>query len=850
MRGLLLIVLLAVSVSAQEIQIKKVYDFSGGLVNSISNAAMRDNMAAVLLNYDITPFGNLTRRQGMVSYGGQLRRVFGIFPYITSDKRELLLLTQNSTWDNTCKITRCDFATGQCTTTVEDNFYYPSTDWKVPFGVDHFMFDDKLYFAVSNSEMMTYDGTNLYPVRPRGAGQARVLPINGIGNLKGIYRYKFCFIDTTANDNSNFSPPTWYVNVNYGKVAISDIWQPDDTTVQDQIAIYRETDLSGNYEHLITVANTTTDYTDTFTITSAADTFDYRWGENRHCCGANAAADAPQDPTPEIWFLRAPGAMSVNLTGGVDDTLGHGKPNDQVDNSYKRFYMAWSVVFVDTNGRHSYMSTPICVGELHRFAPAADSMDDLELHAALTDIPVPHDSGIVRKLLLRMHANDQFSTHQHTDSGWLNRYVVIDTLEPDSTTYTDSIQYNATWSLPTYDASSGGCVGRDPADTIDYILGDSSWAHFLRYDSIGEIQELACYDDSVTEFTPSALIYSGNRAYTIGNSQMANALYYSDFGRFSIWPPGHFLGFPTLQGDWPIGLAKSQNGIILFRQSSIWQLTGQTFYQFSTDRLVDNIGLSAPRSVARVGNDIYFYHSSGAYRLSPFGAVDVTPISLVIQESLDSFMVNQQRAVGASMDNEYWLCFDYQTSLQTTYIYSETPIPHWRAYDFGFQSITRFDVDTLSGTFNPNRWLIARIQNLGSGIYLWKWQKDNLSDYVNVDTMDVSISNVPDTTYYEINATYQSKRFFEGRERERIYWLDIVGEGIADTITFTFLDEGVDFKTVDFVPNFTDDKRDRIIVDHIVHDFAVRWQDNGHGQYQINSYVIGYVNWDKGRPAP
>ena len=850
MRGLLLIVVLAASVSAQEIQVKRVYDFSGGLMNSISNAAMRDNMALVLENYDIDPFGNLKRRLALTPYAINtgIDYIYAIIPRISPNGKQLWILARRDAALKS-ELIGCDNAALTCDSTWVTGLYQPSTDWIVPYNYDVVEYQDQLYVASTNSELMVYRDSVFYPARPRAPSQANVTVRNsGTGNLKGTFRYKYLYIDTTvgfAGGASNLSAPTWPVTVNYGNVRIWDIWDGG----KDSIKIYREKNFSGNYEHLVTLDSAVASYLDNIAATSPADTFAYRWGPNRHCCGASAAADAPQDPTPEIGFSLAPGAMSVSIAGG-NDTVGHGKPNDQADDSFKRFFMAWSVVFVDTAGRHSYMSTPTCIGELHRFTSPTDSMQDLIFNASLSNIPVPHDSGIVKKLILRMHSNDQYTKHQHTDSGWLNRYVVIDTVDPDRVGYTDSIQYNATWDLPSYDASSGGCMGRDPADTIDYILGDSSWAHFLRYDSIGDIPELACYDDSLIPFQPMSIALHGTRLYGIGDPSNNNSLYYSLVHRLTTWPYNQYVVVPSHGNDWFVDLLTLEDRLILFRQNSIVQLQGHSFYQYSLDELIDNVGLTAPRSVVRIGNTVYFYHSTGVYTLSAFGGVSSQPLSFSIRKSLDSFMVNQQRAVGAGIAGDYWLSVDYATGNQTTYIYSEIPIPHWKAYGFGLHAVVQHDPDTIYANYNPNKWLIALVSGLCSGdnTVLYQWQLDRLSGFQNIDTIDICYQ--ADSVYVPIIGTYQSKRFFEGRERERIYWLDIIGEGTADTITFTFLDEGVPFDTVAFLPDFTDDKRDRIIVDRIVHDFAVRWEDNGHGQYQIDGYEIGWIPWDRGRPAP
>ena len=831
MRGLFLFLIIALPLSAQELQIKKVYDFSGGLVNSISNAAMQDNMAKVLENYDIDPFGNLKRRPGLRSYGGSsLARIYGIFPYLRPDEREVYLLMNQSS-DST-RLVSCDFATGLCTTTVLRNYYYPK-DWKVPYNIDYFMRGDNLYFSQTGAELTVYDGEKFWPIRPRAAGQAKVLPLNGFYHVNGIFRYKYCYV-YNSTDTSNFSVPTWPVYVNYGRVYISDLWAPVDTTA-DSIMIYREQDFSGIYEHLITLDTSARTYLDTFTVAASGDTLDYRWGNNYHCSGGSGTS-----------YATPPGAMIVTKDDIVSgDPILHDITSCIWDiPPYDWACLAYAVVFVDSSGRHSYMSPPACACVP---CEVEDAEFDVRYHNDLTDIPVPHDSNIVHKLLLRMHAQDRYAPLPQTDSNWYNRYAVIDTLDPDSTTYTDSIGFSDYKTKPVYMASSGTgyCVGRDPADTLTSDGDTIPWATFVSYDSIGDIQEFACYDDSNIGFTPIAMWYSGNRIYATGDPEFPTRLYFSATGNISAWPTVNFLDLNMPQGDWIVKLFQvDANSTIIFAQFSCWRFTGRTFYQYQLSPISNYVGLSASRTVTRIGSDIYFYHSTGVYQLPIYGSISDIPVSFSIQNSLDSFMINQQRATAANIGGEYWLSLDFASGIQQTYIYSKTPIPHWKSYDFGFYAAVSFDVDTLSGQFNPNRWLLALTTQKGAGGYLYQFRTDSL------DTMDVYKNDAGDTFLYKIYATYQSKRFFEGREREKIFWLDIVGQGTASTITLTFYDEETPFDTVVFLPDFTDEKRDRIVVDHIVTDFSVRWQDDGKGQYRIEGYEIGWIPWSGGRPTP
>lgn len=674
MKGLLLVILLVASVSGQDVQIKRVYDFSGGLVNSISNAAMNDNMAKVLLNYDIDPYGNLKRRQGLVysDTNVNIGYVYAIMPYVTKDHRQLLFLAENSkeNWDadnKTTEIIKCDMATGTCSTMLDRGYYYPTSDWTVPYNFSHFVYRDTLYFGSTNGEMVYWAGDSIVTLRKTQRGdttQVRALALNSNGSLNDKYQYiivqkhgdsTYGFpADRYRECSTVVNVPCWFVYPHYGTVLIYDLSLPWDS-----------------------------------------------------CTGSFVVGEQPPYDSL-IVYRRSSVTDSFLRVGGINN------------------YFDSNIAYEDTT-----------------FTPLDDTL---------------------------------FMTY-----------------------------------------------GSGPPDSI-------------------------C-EDSILSFQPASLELFGDRIYAIGDPEHSNRLYFSNYDNPTNWPCSNYLNIPASEPDWFVDLLALEDRLILFRQNSVLQLQGYSYYQYSIDELIANVGLTAPRSVARVGNTIYFYHSTGVYTLSAFGGISETPITFSIQKSLDSFMVSQQRAVGAAIAGEYWLSIDYSSGYQTTYIYSEIPIPHWRSYDFGIHAVVQFDPDTIIGNFNPNHWLIALVSHGADRSIFYNWRRDEISgSFENKDTIDIGYLGT--VAYYPIIATYQSKRFFEGRERERIHWIDIVGEGTCSTITFTFLDEGTPFDTVAFQPDFTDNKRDRIIVDHIVTDFAVRWQDNGYGQYRIKGYEIGWVSWDKGRPVP
>jgi hypothetical protein len=915
MRYFFAFILITTSAFSQPIQEFKVRSFAGGMVNSLSNALMQDDQQLVLENYDIVN-GKLKRRAGYTIYKtdtSAAMQVYGLFPYQALTDKDFLILRNIKTFypDDTADkfvgvLTRCNEADGKCTTLVAHGFLTDRRNQNVPYSMNFNTINNRLVLAVAKSEMQLYDGNKAFPARPRMAGQPKVLPLDGTGKINGVVSYRFLFVDSSAGaaKYSNLSPPSWAVEVKDGKLFILDLGPVVSTTLQDSLVIYRSLN-GGTYQrltaiHLPDVVPYYQTFVDSAATTNPGDTTPYKWGYSTNCVEAACVEG----------LIPAPGAILVN---GNNAAASNNGPTFQMkgltDTTCLSF--AYSVVFRDSSGRESYASPPDCATYTAALIRAAG-----EFAPALTKIPIPRDSGIVDKILLRgLVGNVAWSSqtidkisyiypiNNHIDNAALysvtidgiavkwyspsagtTAAMIVDSMVSyinaatvvkdivraiDQSTYIElnSAKPGIGWVLTgnvrlTPDVLGFSYTGerliRQAFQVSDYIynfvpidtLDDTTttYTDSIPYDSLDIIEPWCedsvsaqqptsfCYDDSNITFQPFDITSHGDRLFAIGDINDRNALWYSDFGRPTTMPPDHFILVETQSGDWFVRLLSVGDNLLLFRQHSIYGLSGLSFFQFNLEKLVSGVGVSAPRTLTANKNIINFLHESGAYEMSTSGGLSSPPISWVIKNSLDSIGTNLRRSVGKAVGDEWWLSAPIaSTANNQTYIYSRTPTPHWKSYSFGINDIVLYDKDTLALDYATDRFIFA------SGTdSLFQWRTDSL---VTTDNGTL------------IQAKYQSKYFFHEGEgpirREKIFYVDFFGKyfsGALDTLMVTFYEESkgaVD--SVKFVPNFSNRKVNRVTFNRISDNCSIGWRSYGLAIYEITGITIGWNSWDEGK---
>ena len=827
---------------SQGIQIKSVRDFSGGLVNSLSNPLMKDNQSLVLENYDVTDIGGLKRRPGMSlfyedAYTGT--NTDYVIPFHNPDYKQLLTVRQqiNGYFDlDTAEawvqqITLCNAALEVCTTSVFAGYLSVSRNYNEPSNLDKATMNNELIIGGSKSEMVIWDGEEVSPVRPLSPGEPRIAILDGGGNVQGRFEWGYSYFDIGV-DTSAVSPASIQIEVTSGKVLIYDLIAPTDAAV-DSIFIYRRIPTPfASWHKIAEIDEDQNYYLDNTSNNDVVDVLDSVVWSFRQECEDDASNDCAS--SADLTAIIPPGGWDFSVGVRAEPDSGINNYPCQINGNCNE--LAYQMIYLDSaTGRRSLSSPTICV-------EVADTYGAKEVD--FTNLPTPSASqpNINKKILIRNEATYFFTQAARYDSDndtttcasfqfdslyaqGYDYWFILDTLDAATTTYTDSLN----------------------GVTLSVLAKEYN------------------EDDSLLTFRPVSFAIHNSRLYAVGDPANPNTVYYSAFGRPSTWPFDKFLNIPSQQGDWFVRVIEVGGRLVLFRQNSISQLTGTSFYQFTVDELSNNVGLAAPKTLAYSGENVFFSHSTGVYILGKFGGVSNVPISTPISNTVDSVGINIQRAVGKNIGREYWysILIDSDSSYwmadtaaindssdctsglgancdsitfnennDKTYIYSETPLPHWKCYDFGINDATLFDDDTTITDFRTQRWIIAKDND---SLYRW--------NYSDTDTLD-------DTTH--VIATYQSKYFFDDNIREKILYLDIYGDGTSDSLLVTFYDKkdgakaGTVVKIDTLYTDFTNGLKDRIYLDNLVTRLSIKIQDFGEGNYTITGYDIGYIPWDEG----
>ncbi len=712
---LFVLLVLSLSVSGKaEIRELEVRDFYGGLVTGLTNARLKNNMSLILENYDID--GGLRRRRGMsVHYpdAGSGYEVDGLVVYYGPNGKQMFLRRRPASYPidsaAVARLQLCDDVAATCTNTVGPSVYQSFRSRYQPFNYDYTTFNDRLLLAATKSEMVLWDGDSLMLARPRAPGQPLAVAIDSNGNVHGRWTYSvMADHENGKDDTSLFSTPSWEVSVTNGKVFLS--LPPRANAHVSSHTILRS---RHDWDYYKTVFKYTPSANYGYYVDNIADGSlvtlgtQFSWGVR---IGGQLHYDANDSLNSNMPFdsLAPPGGIALDTlpVGTADSSIITGAGAT----THQRTFFLYSIVFIDSAGRESLPSaaTPFVAS----VPGAPDTTKGWAMQ--LTSLPSPTEANIVgKKILRRMYA--QFSGSQPDDSVW-TRWIVVDSIAPDSPSYVDTTNYlnGTTW-----------CTAVD--EHASFNLATTLTPGNM------------CYDDSTIKFQPADIEYHGSRLYGIGDPAHLNYLYYSTFGRPTTWPPDKFLSLPSKRGDWFVGLLSiSNNQLLMFRQNSVMALSGLSFFQYQLDEVARGVGLTARRSLVQKRGVVYFAHQTGMYKLG-----GEFPLSLVIQPTVDSIGERIQRSVAAIVDEEVWWSVAVEGERNDrTLIYSETPTPYWRQYDFAFDAIVAFDYDTSQVDYRVDKYIIATDNDS-----LWRW------GYNDADTLD---------GIEPIIATYQSKYFFEG----------------------------------------------------------------------------------------
>ena len=134
----------------------------------------------------------------------------------------------------------------------------------------------------------------------------------------------------------------------------------------------------------------------------------------------------------------------------------------------------------------------------------------------------------------------------------------------------------------------------------------------------------------------SMITYHKRHAFAAGNDSNPSILYFSDLGDIANWTTGTSgnVEVETNDGTKIRAIHPGFDALYIWKDTSIWRLTGDDKDTFELQRMVRGIGTESQNSVALVGNDFIFTDGKGDTYIYD-GAVKLRLLSANVQGTID-----------------------------------------------------------------------------------------------------------------------------------------------------------------------------------------------------------------------
>lgn len=150
-----------------------------------------------------------------------------------------------------------------------------------------------------------------------------------------------------------------------------------------------------------------------------------------------------------------------------------------------------------------------------------------------------------------------------------------------------------------------------------------------------------------------------NMAFAAGNNTYPSTLYFSDVGNIENWTTGLSgnISIETNDGSIIRVIIPGYDALYIFKDYSIWRLSGNDKDSFQLQRMVSGTGCRSPTGVKRIGNDFYFTDGQGNTYLYD-GAIRLKLISTKVQGTIDNSNFSRwQYVVTEQFNDDFYVSF-------------------------------------------------------------------------------------------------------------------------------------------------------------------------------------------------
>jgi hypothetical protein len=169
--------------------------------------------------------------------------------------------------------------------------------------------------------------------------------------------------------------------------------------------------------------------------------------------------------------------------------------------------------------------------------------------------------------------------------------------------------------------------------------------------------------------TPQFVKINKNRVYCANKN--SSTLYFSDAGTPSSFPINNFIQINTNDGQNITGIEVINDNVIIFKDDSVWILTGDPLGSGNTTTIGNlqlrkansSVGCSAFRTIQKVGSILFFMHYTGIYALQNYSVVSIADYMSNTFGSMNQNFVSLCWAVYDDFTDQYIMGYPSTTSV-------------------------------------------------------------------------------------------------------------------------------------------------------------------------------------------
>lgn len=262
----------------------------------------------------------------------------------------------------------------------------------------------------------------------------------------------------------------------------------------------------------------------------------------------------------------------------------------------------------------------------------------------------------------------------------------------------------------------------------------------LQYTASGNIVTLTSDADCPTA---SLNCFSKNILFLAGNTTYPSRVYFSAVGDITNYTNTDFFDVGTSDGTKIRALVPAYNAIYIFKDRSIWVLTGDNRDNFVLAKMVEGVGTLSQQSVTMVNNFIYFVTNQNDIAIYD-GAYTIKFLSQKIRSTIGGLnFTRATQALGLSFSTYKYADADYYCSVSNAGSGTNNRVLF---YDSAYGAWSKF------AGLNANAWCVADNPS-GQNMMVFGDYNGYVYNYPSTSYYDGDVSNTA------ISAHYQTKWF-------------------------------------------------------------------------------------------